>query len=321
MSNTYDTSSTSSFTPHSHLSEKSTKAISLANSIETIEFTLNSLSLRGLSKCSDKSRIVLCLHGWLDNAASFLPLLPHFNDYHMIAIDFPGHGHSDHRSEGAHYHFFDYVYDLFELCELNQWEGIDIVGHSMGGMIASAFAAAFPEKVRSLTLIDSLGFIYSDETQTTQQLRSAMTTRTKTEQSVVFNKVRSFSKSAAIKARLSVSDLRAPDATLLIERSLRAFEHNKNEEQLFIWRSDKRLKTLSPYRLTMGQAKQLIKDIQCPVKLIFADNGLKLIQEYIPIAEQLIENFSAEKLTGGHHIHMEQPNDVASIIKIFLASN
>lgn len=355
--------------PHSDVSQQ----------IKAISYQLNSLRLQGLTRANSDQRLVLCLHGWLDNAASFLPLLENFDSYNMIAIDWPGHGHSDHRSAGAHYHFFDYVYDLLELCEVNEWKPIDIVGHSMGGMIGSAFASAFPEKVRSLTLIDSLGFIYADETKATAQLRSAMTARLKNNQSIQRNTTRYFSKATAIKARLSVSDLTEKNAALLVQRSLlekpiynhddsdssycsnsfgnplgnplgnksvnNSFSNrfsNKgcgkdyskvtsqekhivtrelatNDEAEFCWRSDNRLRTLSPYRLTLGQAKQFMKDIKCPVKLIYADNGLTMIKEFLPIAEALIDNFSSEVLSGGHHIHMERPIEVASMIKSFIS--
>ena len=318
------------------LNEFTPNTMSLMNNVKPVSYQLSALTLKGLARVSeqasaDKQNVVLCLHGWLDNAASFLPLLSCFEHNNIIAIDWPGHGHSEHRSAGAHYHFFDYVYDLLELCEVNQWQQVDIIGHSMGGMIGTAFAAAFPEKVRSLTLIDALGFICADEKKATQQLRSAMTARFKNHQAIAINKARTFSKATAVKARLSVSDLAEENATLLVERALKQKtvalktlgQDNSSEEvqeklTQYCWRSDNRLRTLSPYRLTLGQAKQLMQDIQCPVKLIYASRGLTMIPEYLPTAKKLIKNFSIVKLEGGHHIHMEQPNQVAKVIEQFL---
>ena len=57
--------------------------------------------------------IVLALHGWLDNAASFAPLAPYLIDDNtsLIALEFAGHGRSAHRPLGAGYHFTDHMRD------------------------------------------------------------------------------------------------------------------------------------------------------------------------------------------------------------------
>ena len=47
-----------------------------------------------------------------------------------------------------------YYDDLFRALELNCF---DLIGHSFGGMVAAEYAAAFPEQVRKLVLIDAMG--------------------------------------------------------------------------------------------------------------------------------------------------------------------
>ena len=46
---------------------------------------------------------VLALHGWLDNAASFVPMLPWLSGLDLLLLDLPGHGHSSHLPPGAEY--------------------------------------------------------------------------------------------------------------------------------------------------------------------------------------------------------------------------
>lgn len=293
------------------------------NGIKEVNYLLETLSLQGLvCGCEEgENNIVLCLHGWLDNAASFLPLMPYFQktmpSKRIVAIDWPGHGNSSHKSLDAHYHFIDWVYDLLQLFELNHWKQVDIVAHSMGGMVASAFAAAFPEKVKSLTLIDSIGFISTEPEQSTKQLRDGMLSRfnNSTLKEQLFGaKKKNFHPNidSAIKARVNVSDLKYEQAKLLVERGI------IREAEGYRWRSDVRLRSTSPYRLTLMQAQQFIRDIKCPVQLIYGSEGLDMVSSGLKIFGTLFDQFSSVELTGGHHIHMEQPVRTVELIKCFL---
>lgn len=297
------------------------------NTTKEVKYTFDTMSLHGIAcggvnKDNQNDNIVLCLHGWLDNAASFSPLMPYFQQYlpekHIVAVDWPGHGNSSHKSLDAHYHFIDWVYDLLQLFELNQWQQVDIVAHSMGGMVASAFAAAFPEKVNSLTLIDSIGFISAKTEQTTKQLRDGMLSRYK---SSALGRERSGAKKnnyhtsldSAVKARVSVSDLQYENAKLIVERGI------IKEPQGYRWLSDARLRNISPYRLTLKQAQQFIRDIKCPVQLIHGSDGMEFVNSGIQDFGRLFQQFSSVEVKGGHHVHMEQPQKTVHLIKHFLA--
>jgi pimeloyl-ACP methyl ester carboxylesterase len=288
----------------------------MINKVEEVSFNLGELTLAGLAFGDKNDELLLCLHGWLDNAASFLPLMPYLKGKRVIALDWPGHGLSSHRSADAHYHFIDYVYDLLLLWETNQWQKIDIVAHSMGGMISSAFSAAFPEKVKSLTLLDSIGFMSSDAQESTEHLRKGMLSRLKNNADITSSskkkKVHPSLKSA-VNARVQVSDLSFEQAKLLVERGI------IEEKNGFIWRSDSRLRNSSAYRLTLGQAKQFIQDISIPVHLIYGDKGLSFVQSGLKEFAPLFSQFSSQKLPGGHHFHMENPEATSKQILEFIS--
>lgn len=292
--------------------------------INSHRYQLDHICLTALT-CGDESKKpLLCLHGYLDNAASFLPLMQVpdiLEEYYIIALEWPGHGYSDHRPYGAHYHFLDYVSDLLALFTQYDWPAIDIVAHSMGAMVASAFAAAFPEKVKSLTLLDAFGFITAPEANTTAQLRNGLLSRIKPPQAR-----RAFTEQAAIKARMLASDLTMSDASMLIKRAIITTTDkydgtscDKVYSKLYHWRSDSRLRTLSPYRLSSKQAQQLFTDIKCPMQLIYGDKGMNMVTEGLTLFAANEHNLTIAKLNAGHHVHMEKAAECAKLLKQFLS--
>jgi len=275
----------------------------------TVEFDVNGRKISGISNGNEQGALLLCLHGWLDNAASFQPLMPYLSHYHVIAIDWPGHGLSDHRSEDAHYHFLDWVYDLIALFRSQQWQAIDLLGHSMGGMVATAFAAAFPEHVKSLTLIDAIGLLTSAETTTTTQLRKGLLSRLSRG-----TKAKKYHTSleSAVEARVLVSDLSQENAALIVNRGI------EETAAGFSWRSDSRLRTISTYRFTMAQAQQLVADINIPVQLLYGSKGMDMVTKGLKHFSPLFKNLQKHKLIGGHHVHMEQPEQAAMLLNTFI---
>jgi pimeloyl-ACP methyl ester carboxylesterase len=286
--------------------------MSLTCTFKAVEFAVNGHNISAISNVNHDKPVLLCLHGWLDNAASFQPLIPYLSNYHVIAIDWPGHGLSSHRSVDAHYHFLDWVYDLISLFRSQQWQSIDVVGHSMGGMVATAFASAFPEHVKTLTLIDSIGFLSADAPATASQLRKGLLSRL-TQQTKAKKFHANFA--SAVDARVVVSDLSHENAALIVQRGI------EQTAEGFMWRSDSRLRAISPYRYTMAQAQALISAITAPVQLLYGDKGMDMVIAGVKNFGSLFNSLTVHKLVGGHHVHMEQAEHVSNLINQFIKSS
>lgn len=71
---------------------------------------------------------------------------------HCLSYDQRGHGRSFHPASG--YRPEDYAADLREILDHLGWEKIILVGHSMGGRNAIAFASQWPERVERLVVED-----------------------------------------------------------------------------------------------------------------------------------------------------------------------
>ncbi len=256
---------------------------------------------------------VLALHGWLDNAASFEPLAPLLEGVRLVALDLPGHGHSDHRPAGAHYHFIDYVEDVLGAADALGWERFALLGHSLGGAVATFVAGACPERIARLALIEALGPLTEHPDETPRRLAHALDRmRARSDRPAwTYPTIEQ-----AIEARQAAGGLDEAAARLLVERATVAVEGGGVQ-----WRSDRRLRLPAPYRFTEDQVLALLRAIRAPTRLAVGDRGLPPMAR--PALEQrvaAIGDLTIDHLEGHHHLHMETPRPVADALGPFLAA-
>ena len=71
-----------------------------------------------------------------------------------VALDFPGHGQS---TASDDYAIESFARDLEAVADKLELKRFVLAGHSLGGSVAGAFAAAHPERVAALLLVDATG--------------------------------------------------------------------------------------------------------------------------------------------------------------------
>ncbi len=270
--------------------------------------------LAGLAFGPKTGKPVLALHGWLDNAASFLPLTELLQPgLRFVALDLPGHGKSEHRSPDASYPFTDWVRDVFRAADALGWQRFSLVGHSLGAAVASMAAGTFPERIDALALLEGIGPLTAPAEEAGERLavHLAASVRLKTKRLPLYK-----TEAEALRARAEAGDFADPKSILpVVRRGLKTVDGH------LTWSSDPRLKLPSALRLTEPQALAFLKRIRCQTMIVRAEKGLLASDSVLfERFRQAIEDCALHELPGGHHLHLDDPAPVAALLNRFLAA-
>lgn len=258
---------------------------------------------------------VLAVHGWLDNAASFDALASHLPEVELLAVELAGHGRSGHRPAGAWYHYVDYLDELLEVLDQLGWQQSHWLGHSLGGALLSLLAAARPERVGRLVLLESGGPLGGHAGDAVTQLRRGLEDRARYRPG---RRPRVFADiGQAVAARRQANPgLSEPAASALVERGVAAVEGG------WTWASDPRLTLASPFRVDEAQVRALLAAIACPTLVVLADPPMPYLRPEDRAARMAaLAAARIETLPGHHHLHMETPAAVADLLRPFLAGD
>lgn len=264
---------------------------------------------------STGSRRILCLHGWMDNAASFHILAPalvnRFPATELVALDFPGHGLSSHKSmDGPPALLAEAVYYIAEAVEQLQWNHestpFTLIGHSMGASVSSLYAAAFPEQVEKLILLEGAGPLARNPRDIAKHVRAHVNRRQAANQVVKAPRIYP-DLNTAVNTRCQTAKnfpgnqwLSTAAATEMVLRGSRPVESGGLQ-----FRHDPRLQWPSLQFFSYEQTEAVYQDIQCPTAMVMAESGWPFGDAELERMLTLLKPAMVEKLPGSHHFHAD----------------
>jgi pimeloyl-ACP methyl ester carboxylesterase len=246
------------------------------------------------------------LHGWLDNANTFDRLAPLLPELNLLALDFAGHGFSDHRPEGVHYHSLTDIQDVLSVADELGWQSFDLIGHSMGGAVTSELAAMFPERVNRAVMID--GFIATGGVTLQERLEQ---NRAAVEKMLAGQREpKRYPDLETMAQRVTeATDQSFDAASVLVARGHKAIEGGVT------WRTDPRIRFPTPLRYTREHIDLLLDNATAPSLLIVAEQGDTWYQGEIEDAQAHYSHLNVERMDGPHHIHLE-PRYVREVARL-----
>lgn len=255
------------------------------------------VELRALRWGDPARPVLVLLHGGGANAHWWDHLAPRLAEhFHVVALDFRGHGDSEYPEQLTVGGFSDDVEALLEHLGTRQ---VVLVGHSMGAHVALDHAARHPE-TRALVLID---LSRGAGQRSRRAARLALLLR------------RSYTTHAEAVSRfrfLPTSD-RAEEG---LRRSIAEHSVRQQVDGRYGFKFDARW---------FGLASKPAPDpgtVGCPTLLVRgADSGLLTRTGAEALVGELKSARLVEVAGAGHHVHLDQPDALLREILLFLGNN
>ena len=243
--------------------------------------------------------VLVLLHGYLESSEIFTPFVEHIDEHiRVLAIDLPGHGKSQ-ILPGEH-SIKAMTEALQALLEAEKVQTCWLVGHSMGGYVALAFAKGYPKMVDGLCLLHSHPFADTDEVKEKRIREMAMVEQGKKELIALSNIPNAFAAEnldvlhEAVKRAIDIA-LQAPAEGIIA--NLKAMKgRNDNQDFLKWW--------TKPFLLILGKNDNYIDYESLFDRLVLPERAIVV---------------SLEK--SGHMGFLEEPEAVGEALETFIQKN
>jgi pimeloyl-ACP methyl ester carboxylesterase len=229
---------------------------------------------------------------------------------HAIALDLRGHGDSDWPGTIRGYQHEDYLADLAGLLKHLEKEPVTLIGHSLGGSMCLLYAGAFPEKVKRMVLLESLGPFARADDDVPKIIAERLQGRDYVEIPYPHESLES-----AAKSLQKTYPLIPDEAALHMARYGTSFKGER-----YRWKHDPILRYRTTTVMSEGQIEAFIRRLKCPILFVYGTESdfMKSVRGH---RAQLFPNAKIVPVEGaGHHIPHEQPEKLAEIVAPFLTS-
>jgi pimeloyl-ACP methyl ester carboxylesterase len=271
--------------------------------------------------------ILFMLHGWMDVSASFQFLVDALSrDWRVVAPDWRGFGETA-RNTGTSYWFPDYLADLEGLLNYFQPEGeVNLLGHSMGGNIASLYAGIRPARVARLINVEGFGMRATVPAAAPERYVRWLDALSRPPQ------LRSYASFEQLAERLQQQNPRLHHERALflarhwgvIPAESQAIDSLQTDAQRVQLRADPCHKLINPLLYQLEEAQACWQRIKAPVLWVTGSDTGTLAQLGIDADEHqrrrsLFRRLeSVEIINAGHMVHHDQPLELARVIEGFL---
>ncbi len=282
-------------------------------------YAASDLQVRGLRlrlhrwapETARRGPLVLVLHGFLDAGSTFEGVAEPLAaaGLEVVAPDLRGFGESERVGAGGYYHFPDYVADVEALIATLGEERVALVGHSMGGGVATLFTGTLPERVTRLVVLEGWGPMHTPPELAVEQLRRHLRDLARVDRGG-----RPLASMEDAVARLAASHPRIP-REILASRAERLVRRTSGELH---WAWDPLHRTTSPTIFHAEVYASFLRAIACPTLAISGGpHGWHPPDEDERLA--LVRDLRrAEIPDAGHMMHWTAPGTVAAIVGPFL---
>jgi pimeloyl-ACP methyl ester carboxylesterase len=265
----------------------------------------------------DPRATALLVHGNMDAAATWDQVAPALaaSGLRVLAPDLRGFGDGPRVPPGGYYHFPDYVLDLAEIVDalVRPDAPLFVVGHSMGGTIATLYSGAFPERIERLALIEGAGPPDNDHDHAPDRMRrwvdDVRAVRARPER-VMASREDAFRRLAINHPRVTPEVLHAR-----LDALARPLEDGR-----LAWKADPVHSTRAPMPFFAESWKAFARRVTCPV--LFVSGGPA--GWHPPDEEARLEAFRhlqrVEIADAGHMMHWTRPAELVEALLRFLAA-